>query len=38
MDQDVTGDTGIPSGEAFSKRTGIWVVPITIPVAIWVAY
>lgn len=36
--QYITGVVGIPSGEAFPKRTGIWVVPVTIPVAIWVAY
>jgi hypothetical protein len=37
--QYIQGVAGIPSGESFTnKRTGLWIDPLSVPAAIWIAY
>lgn len=38
IQQLITGNAGIGSGEQFSRKSGVHIDPLTVPVAIWISY
>lgn len=37
IQQLLTGETGITSGEQFSRKSGVYIEPNSVPYAVWVA-